>query len=103
VLELQSEVAPVDRVRGGRAAHPRILEILKGRIEAGRPVIAGVSHGNAPAWADRLEKLVREAFPVSELIQAEVGPVVGTHAGPGVVAVSLFQPAADETALIAPL
>ena len=100
---VEGEVAPVDRVRGGRAAHPRILEILKERVDPGRPVIAGVSHGNAPAWADRLEKLVREAFPVSELIQAEVGPVVGTHAGPGVVSVSLFQPAADEAALIAPL
>jgi fatty acid-binding protein DegV len=66
-------------------------------------VIAGVSHGNAPAWADRLEKLMREAFPVSELIQAEVGPVFGTHAGPGVVSVSLFQPTGDEGALIAPL
>ena len=100
---VEGEVAPVDRVRGGRAAHPRMLEILKGRVEAGQPVIAGVSHGNAPAWADRLEKLVRGAFPVSELIQAEVGPVVGTHAGPGVVSVSLFQPAGDEAALIAPL
>jgi DegV family protein with EDD domain len=100
---VDGEVAPVDRVRGGRAAHPRILEILKGRIDPGRPVVAGVSHGNAPAWADRLEKLVRETFPVSELIQAEVGPVVGTHAGPGVVSVSLFQPAGDEAALIAPL
>ena len=100
---IEGEVAPVDRVRGGRAAHPRILEILKGRIDPARPVIAGVSHGNAPAWADRLEKLLRDAFPVSELIQAEVGPVVGTHAGPGVVSVSLFQPAADETALISPL
>jgi DegV family protein with EDD domain len=100
---VEGEVAPVDRVRGGRAAHPRILEILKERIEPDRPVIAGVSHGNAPAWADRLEKLVREAFPVSELIQAEVGPAVGTHAGPGVVSVSLFQPAADEAALVAPL
>jgi DegV family protein with EDD domain len=100
---VEGEVAPVDRVRGGRAAHPRMLEILKGRVDPTRPVIAGVSHGNAPTWADRLEKLVREAFPVSELIQAEVGPVVGTHAGPGVVAVSLFQPAGDEAALIAPL
>jgi DegV family protein with EDD domain len=100
---VEGEVAPVDRVRGGRAAHPRMLEILKGRIDAGQPVIAGVSHGNAPAWADRLEKLVREAFPVSELIQAEVGPVVGTHAGPGVVSVSLFQPVGDEAGLIGPL
>jgi DegV family protein with EDD domain len=97
------EVVPVDRVRGGRAAQPRILEILKSRTEAGRPVIVGVSHGNAPVWADRLERLVRDAFPVSELIAAEVGPVVGTHGGPGVVAISLFQPAADEAALIAPL
>jgi DegV family protein with EDD domain len=100
---VEGEVAPVDRVRGGRAAHPRILEILKGRVDPGRPVIAGVSHGNAPAWADRLEKLLRETFAVSELIQAEVGPVVGTHAGPGVVAISLFQPMGDEAALIAPL
>jgi len=100
---VEGEVAPVDRVRGGRAAHPRMLEILKGRVDSAQPVIAGVSHGNAPAWADRLERLVREAFPVSELIQAEVGPVVGTHAGPGVVSVSLFQPEGDEAALIAPL
>jgi len=100
---VDGEVAPVDRVRGGRAAHPRILEILKGRIDPIRPVIAGVSHGNAPAWADRLEKLVRQAFSVSELIEAEVGPAVGTHAGPGVVSVSLFQPVGDEAGLIAPL
>jgi fatty acid kinase fatty acid binding subunit len=100
---VDGEVAPVERVRGGRAAHPRILEILKKRVDPKRPVIAGVSHGNAAAWADRLEKLVREAFPVTELIQAEVGPVVGTHAGPGVVSVSLFQPEEEEAGLIASL
>jgi DegV family protein with EDD domain len=100
---VDGEVAAVDRVRGGRAAQPRMLEILKKRIEPGQPVVAGVSHGNAPAWADHLEKLVREAFSVLELVQAEVGPVVGTHGGPGLVSVSLFQPVDDEAALIAPL
>jgi DegV family protein with EDD domain len=100
---VNGEVAPVDRVRGGRAAQPRILEILRKRIDPARPVFAGVSHGNAPAWADRMEKLLRDAFSVTELIQAEVGPVVGTHAGPGVVAVSIFQPEEDEASWIAPL
>jgi DegV family protein with EDD domain len=100
---VDGEVAPVDRVRGGRAAHPRILEILRDRVDPARPVVVGLSHGNAAAWADRLEKLVRDAFPVAELIAAEVGPVVGTHAGPGVVGVSLFQPEGDEGALFAPL
>jgi DegV family protein with EDD domain len=100
---VDGEVAPVDRVRGGRAAQPRMLEILKTRIDPKRPVIAGVSHGNAPVWADRLERMVRDTFPVSELIQAEVGPVVGTHAGPGVVSVSVFQPEGEEAALVAGL
>jgi DegV family protein with EDD domain len=100
---VDGEIAAVNRVRGGRATHPRILEILKTRLDPKRPLVAGVSHGNAPAWADRLERLLRDTFQVTELIQAEVGPVVGTHAGPGVVAVSVFQPEADEAALIAPL
>jgi DegV family protein with EDD domain len=100
---VEGEIAAVDRVRGGRATHPRILELLKARLDPKRPIVIGVSHGNAPAWADRLERLVRDAFQVTELIQAEVGPVVGTHAGPGVVAISAFQPEGDEAALIAPL
>ena len=93
---VDGEVAPVDRVRGGRAAHPRILEILHKRVEKDRPVVAGVSHANAPVWADRLRALVRDQFQVAELIQTEVGPVVGANVGPGVVGVCLFQPREEE-------
>lgn len=100
---VDGEITAVDKVRGGRATHPRILEILKSRLNLKQPLVAGVSHGNAPAWADRLDRLLRDTFQITELIQAEVGPVVGTHAGPGVVAVSVFQPEAGEAALIAPL
>ncbi|HWN43639.1 MAG TPA: DegV family protein, partial [Thermoanaerobaculia bacterium] len=93
---VDGEVAPVDRVRGGRAAHPRILEILHKRVEKDRPVVAGVSHANAPVWADRLRALVRDQFQVAKLIQTEVGPVVGANDGPGVVGVCLFQPREEE-------
>lgn len=93
---VDGEVAPVDRVRGGRAAHPRILEILHKRVEKDRPVVAGISHANAPVWADRLRALVRDQFQVAELIQTEVGPVVGANVGPGVVGVCLFQPREEE-------
>ena len=50
-----------------------------------------------------MEGLLRQRFKVSELIEAEVGPVVGTHAGPGVVSAAAFQPQGDEAELIAPL
>lgn len=93
---VDGEVAPVDRVRGGRAAHPRILEILRKRVDKDRPVVAGISHANAPVWADRLRALVRDQFQVAELIQTEIGPVVGANVGPGVVGVCVFQPTEEE-------
>jgi DegV family protein with EDD domain len=97
---VDGEVAPVDRVRGGRAAHPRILELLLKRVEKDRPVIAGISHANAPVWADRLRALVRDQFQIAELIQTEVGPVVGANVGPGVVGVCVFQPREEELAWV---
>jgi DegV family protein with EDD domain len=98
----KGEVVPVDQVRGGRAAHPKILEILGKRVERQRPVVAGISHANAPVWADRLRALVRDQFQISELIQTEIGPVVGANVGPGVVGVCLFQPTEEEQSWIEP-
>ena len=97
------EVVPVDRVRGGRAAHPRILELMAERTDASRPILAGVAHAKAPVWADRLRKLVEARFEVSELMVAEMGPTVGAHAGPGTVGVAWLQPTDEELKLLAPL
>jgi len=100
---VDGEVTPLDQVRGGRAAQPRLLELLGQRIDPKRPVIAGICHANAPTWADSLERLVREQLQVAELIEAEVGPVIGANVGPGAVAVTVFQPTGDELRWIAPL
>jgi len=101
---VDGEVAAVDRVRGGRRAHPRMLELFEQRLDRARPVVAAVAHANAPMWADRLRALLASTLDVRELIVAEIGPVVGTHAGPGTVGAALFQPADEqELARIAPL
>jgi len=97
------QVVPVDRVRGGRAAHPRILELLAERADPERPIVAAVAHANAPVWADRLRGLVEERFPVAEMIVAEIGPTVGAHGGPGTVGVAWLQPTPEELPLLAPL
>ena len=99
---VDGEVVPIDRVRGGRAAHPRLLELFKGRVAADLPVIAGVAHAKAPVWADRLRELLAGAFDVRELLVTEMGPVVGTHAGPGTVGAVVFQPTPEELPLLLP-
>jgi DegV family protein with EDD domain len=100
---VDGEVAPVDQVRGGRFVHRRLLELVQQRVDRKRPLIAAVFHANAAAWADNLERLVREQLQVTELIQAEVGPVIGANVGPGAVALSVFQPTDDELRWLAPL
>ncbi|MFI5165493.1 MAG: DegV family protein [Thermoanaerobaculales bacterium] len=99
---VDGEVAPIDKVRGGKAAHPRLVELFKKRVDASKPVIVGVGHASAPVWADRLRTILTENFKISEIVDVEIGPVVGAHVGAGCVGAVMFQPSAEEMSLIAP-
>ena len=92
----EGAVTLVDKVRGGRAAHPRMIELFKKTIDPERPAIAAVAHAKAPVWADRLKGLLEKELSLAEVHLAEMGPVVGTHAGPGAVGASVYQPVDDE-------
>jgi DegV family protein with EDD domain len=100
---VDGEIVPVDRVRGGRAAHPKLVDLLREKVDPSRPVIATVAHAKAPVWADRLRGLLEKSFQVKELLIAEMGPVVVANAGPGTVGVALFQPTEEELGLIGPV
>ncbi|MEL7061175.1 MAG: DegV family protein [Acidobacteriota bacterium] len=100
---VDGEVAAVDRARGGKRVHPRIVQLLEERVDPKRGLVVAVGHAQAPVWADRLAKLLRQRFSILELISTDIGPVVGTHAGPGTVGVVAFQPTDEEWQLFAPL
>lgn len=99
---VDGEVVPVDRVRGGRAAHPKLVELLREKVDPSRPVVATIAHAKAPVWADRLRGLLEKSFQVKEILIGEMGPVVAANAGPGTVGVALFQPTEEELGLILP-
>lgn len=98
---VDGEVVPVDRVRGGRAAHPKLVDLLRARVDPNRPVVATVAHAKAPVWADRLRGLLEKSFQVNEMLIGEMGPVVVANSGPGTVGVALFQPTDEELEVIA--
>lgn len=100
---VDGEVVPVDRALGGRQAHSKIVKLFRERIDPKRPVVVAVAHAQAPVWADRLRKLLEAELEVAELIRTDVGPVVGTHAGPGCVGAVLFQPTGEEWEMVQPL
>jgi DegV family protein with EDD domain len=97
---VDGEVVPVDRVRGGRAAHPRLIELFRERIDPARPVIVTVAHAKAPVWGDRLRSLIEKSFEVREILTGEMGPVIVANAGPGTVGAAMFQPTEEEMEVI---
>ena len=88
--------------RGGRKAQPRLIELMKERLDPTRPVFAAMAHASAPLWFERLKSLIQGSFQVVEVFEGEIGPVVGAHAGPGTVGCILFQPSEEELDLLRP-
>lgn len=78
-------VEPLDKVRTKRKALARLLEVVEERVGPGTPVQVAILHAQVPDEARELEQEVRARFNCTECYFTEVGPVIGTHAGPGVV------------------
>jgi len=104
ILGIQDgEVVLLDKVRGGREAHPKLVELFKARVDPSKPVVVVVTHAQAPVWADRLKNLLQQNFQIQELLEFEIGPTIGTQVGPGTVGAAMFQPREEEQPFIAPL
>ncbi|HEY8867590.1 MAG TPA: DegV family protein [Solirubrobacteraceae bacterium] len=86
ILSIESEILPVERVRTAGRAFERMVEYLRSRHADGADGWI-VQHIQAPDQAERLVERGREIFESEPLFVSEVGPVIGTHAGPGMIGV----------------
>ena len=81
---------PCDAARARAHVHRalnRIVELTR-EVDAGKGLCVIVGHGDAEADA---EQVARELEPVAETLMIQpLGPVVGAHAGPGVVGVGCY-------------
>jgi DegV family protein with EDD domain len=80
-------VTPLERVRTFDRALNRIVELTR-EVDRGKGLCVIVGHADAEADAERV---ARELEPVTETLMIQpLGPVVGAHAGPGVVGVGCY-------------
>jgi DegV family protein with EDD domain len=86
------EVAPLKRVRGRSKALAELERIFTDATEDGPGLRVGVGHADAPAEAEDLVRRVGGARPHASLdIVTTLGPVIGTHGGPGTLGLFWFQ------------
>jgi len=80
-------VTPLERVRTFDRALNRIVDLAR-EVDQGKGLCVVVGHADAEEDAERV---ARELEPVAETLMIQpLGPVVGAHAGPGVVGVGCY-------------
>jgi DegV family protein with EDD domain len=87
ILSIDREIQPIERVRTSGRAFERLVEYLEERRAAGGDVFF-IQHIQAPDVAERLAERGREIYGRDPEFVAEIGPVIGTHVGPGLIGVT---------------
>jgi DegV family protein with EDD domain len=80
----EGEVVPYGKVYGRRGVWRAFERFLAQHAPPGSAPRVGIAHGHAERDAQRLVELVRRVSPQARVDRVcEIGPVVGTHGGPG--------------------
>lgn len=80
------------KVRGEKKAMREMEAYFLERTHPEKSVLAGVAHADAPDKMDELaEMLLTVDRDVDIRFRGEVGPVIGTYAGPGAAALTFIQ------------
>lgn len=80
----------VEKAKGRRNSIKRMAQIMaETAIDAENQTIF-ISHGDCLEDAEYLASVIREKISVKDIIINYVGPVIGTHSGPGTLALFFF-------------
>jgi len=86
ILSMEYEIVPVERVRTAGRAFERMVQYARELRQAGSDGWV-VQHIQAPEQSERLIERCLEIFDSEPVFTSEVGPVIGTYTGPGLIGV----------------
>lgn len=84
ILTVESELVPIERVRTSKRAFERMVDYARQRHESGMDGWV-VQHIAAPDQGKALIERCYEIFGCDPVFVSEVGPVLSTHSGPGML------------------
>jgi len=86
-IDAEGQLVFAGQARGRRRSMKALVEVLEQRLSAAEDQTIFVAHGDSAADAALLEEMVRERAPMADVVLADIGPVIGSHVGPGMLAV----------------
>jgi DegV family protein with EDD domain len=91
------EVIPIKRVRGNAKAFAEFRTLFESTSTDSPNLKVAIAHASAPDRLGALRELVEHVRPHAEIqVATPLGPVVGTHAGPGTVGFFWYEDSGDD-------
>ncbi|GAU77927.1 DegV family protein [Fusibacter sp. 3D3] len=92
IIEVKNGVVEMaNKVRGSRKGMAWMIEQLKKDYPDGIIEDIAIAHAHDLKKLADIKALILEEFSVQRLYEVEIGPVVGTHTGEGVVGIAYFR------------
>lgn len=90
-LNEDGKIDQFDKVRGRKKSLRQLLDLMgeRGKDLAGQRV--GISHAHCLADAEWVKQEMLDRFSVKEVVIGEIGATIGTHTGPGCLAIFFFS------------
>lgn len=89
VLEMRDgRIEALEKVRTKQKATQRVIDLVTERIQGRTPIRIAVTHANSEADASFMLNAAQVELNPVETLLCPLSPVIGTHAGPGTVALN---------------
>ena len=81
---------PVGKAKGKKVAVKEMVQYLKDKnVDLSKTIM--VAHSNDIEGSEKLAETLKTEFNAPDIMILEIGPVVGTHAGPGALAIFFIR------------
>lgn len=81
----------IGRARGFHRAMDEVINHMAKDVVDGKLGGVGLYHAVAPERLEEFQRKLRDRFDLGPIYHAMVGSVIGTHSGPGAIAVAFFK------------
>lgn len=81
------KLVPIEKIRGKKKLLNRIIEVMKQRGTDFESQVIGISHADDLTTANEMKEMFLQEFNPQEVIITSVGASIGSHTGPGTIAI----------------
>ena len=77
-------------MRGNKKAQEYMISKINETRDSSEPMVF-IGHGDAKERAEELRDKILEKTNVTDVMITKIGPIIGTHTGPGMLAVLFLE------------